>query len=71
MQSLRNHVIICGWKNNQKGLILDIKRKNKELKLSDIVLINNRDEEQIRFSWQMKSFGEFSMYMAIFPKKMF
>ena len=49
LQSLRNHIIICGWKNNQKGLILDIKRKNKELKLSDIVLINNRDEEQIRF----------------------
>lgn len=49
LQSLRNHIIICGWKNNQKGLILDIKRKNKELKLSDMVLINNRDEEQIRF----------------------
>ena len=49
LQSLRNHIIICGWKNNLKALLLDIKRKNKDIRMSDLVLINNMDEESIRF----------------------
>lgn len=49
LQSLRNHIIICGWKNNLKALLIDIKRKNRDIRMSDLVLINNMDEESIRF----------------------
>ena len=44
MQNMRDHIIICGWKNDLKGLILGILRKNKGLRVSDLILINNMDE---------------------------
>jgi len=48
MQALKNHIVICGWKNDIKILILDILRKNKNLKTEDIVLITNVDDEIIK-----------------------
>ena len=48
MQSMKNHIIICGWKNDIKILISDILRKNKNLKTSDIILINNLDEIKLQ-----------------------
>lgn len=49
LQNLSDHIIICGWKNNLKALLLDIKRKNRDIGFSDLVLINNMDEESMRF----------------------
>lgn len=48
LQRLKNHVIICGWKSDLKFLIQDIIRKNKEIRLADIVLVNNVDETKIQ-----------------------
>lgn len=47
LQNMKNHVLICGWKNDLKSLILDIVRKNRKLDLSDLVLINMMDEEKM------------------------
>lgn len=44
MQGMKGHIVICGWKNDVKILIQGILRKNKNIKLSDIILINNVDE---------------------------
>ena len=48
MQGMKNHIIICGWKNDLKGLIQGILRKNRNLSVSDIILINNMDEVKIQ-----------------------
>ncbi|MCQ2539933.1 MAG: NAD-binding protein [Acetatifactor sp.] len=48
VQDLKNHIVICGIKDNIKQLILDILRKNKTHSLSDIVLINNVDEVRMQ-----------------------
>ncbi|MCR5799264.1 MAG: NAD-binding protein [Lachnospiraceae bacterium] len=47
MQEMKDHIIICGWKNDIKGLLLDILRKNKELKASDLILISSTEESKL------------------------
>ncbi|MBQ7535764.1 MAG: NAD-binding protein [Stomatobaculum sp.] len=41
VQSLSNHVVIFGWKNDIKSLISDIVRKSNSLTTEDIVIVNN------------------------------
>ncbi len=48
LQNLKNHVVICGWKDGLKDLILDIIRKNKDIRIQDIVLVNTVEEAQIQ-----------------------
>lgn len=48
MQNMKGHVIICGWKNDVKILIQGILRKNKDMKTSDIILINNADDVKLQ-----------------------
>ncbi|MBQ2101311.1 MAG: NAD-binding protein [Lachnospiraceae bacterium] len=48
MQNMKGHILICGWKNDVKILIQGILRKNKDLKLSDIILINNVDDVKLQ-----------------------
>lgn len=48
MENLKNHIVICGYKSDIKILILDILRKNKKLKPSDIILVNNVEEVKIQ-----------------------
>ena len=48
MQKMKNHIIICGWKNDIKILINDILKKNKKLLPSDIILINSVDEAKVQ-----------------------
>ena len=48
LQSLKNHVIICGWKDDLKALIQDIVRKNGSIRYQDIVLVNQVDETKIQ-----------------------
>lgn len=48
MQSMKGHIVICGWKNDIKMLIQGILRKNKGLKVSDIILINNAEDGRIQ-----------------------
>ena len=57
MQGMREHIIVCGWKNDLKSLLFGILRKNRDLKASDLILISNvddmklqplRDEEELR-----------------------
>lgn len=48
MQKMKNHIIICGWKNDIKILINDILKKNRKLLPSDIILINSVDEAKVQ-----------------------
>lgn len=48
MQNLKNHIIICGWKNDIKSLVLDILRKNKKLPIDQIVIVTNEDVDKIQ-----------------------
>lgn len=48
MQKMKNHILICGWKNDIKPLILGILRKNKDRKASDIIVINNADDVKVQ-----------------------
>ena len=48
MQNMKDHIIICGWKNDVKSLILGILRKNKNLGASDIILITGADDVKIQ-----------------------
>ncbi len=48
MQGMQGHIIICGWKNDLKSLIQGILRKNRDLKPSDLILINNADEVRMQ-----------------------
>ncbi len=41
VQTLNNHVVICGWKNDIKALISDVIRKSAGLTAEDIVIVNN------------------------------
>lgn len=44
VQNLKDHVIIFGWKNDIRQLIMDILRKSNGLTPEDIVIVNNVDE---------------------------
>ncbi len=48
VQSLSNHVVIIGWKNDIKTLIGDILRKSGSLTTNEIVLVNNVPELKIQ-----------------------
>lgn len=48
MQSMKDHIIVCGWKNDIKILIQGILHKNKSLKPSDIILINNVEDVRLQ-----------------------
>ena len=48
VQSLSNHVVIIGWKNDIKALIGDIIRKSNGLTAEDIVLVNNVSDLKIQ-----------------------
>ena len=48
MQKMKDHILICGWKNDIKPLILGILRKNKDRKASDIIVINNADDVKVQ-----------------------
>ena len=48
MQSMKDHIVVCGWKNDIKILIQGILHKNKDLKPSDIILINNVEDMRIQ-----------------------
>ncbi|MGZ3744617.1 MAG: potassium channel family protein, partial [Pseudobdellovibrionaceae bacterium] len=44
---LKNHYIICGWKNEMNGLLTHILDSNPGLSASNIVLVNNVPDAQI------------------------
>ena len=57
MQNMKEHIIICGFKNDIKSLITGILRKNKNLSVTDIILItaaedvklqNLRDDDELK-----------------------
>ena len=48
MRNMKNHVVICGWKNDIKMLIRGILRKNREMNPTDIILISNIDDVKIQ-----------------------
>ena len=48
MQNLKKHIIICGWKNDIRSLVLDILRKNKKLPIDQIVIVTNEDVDKIQ-----------------------
>lgn len=48
IRQMKDHIIICGWKNDIKILIQDILRKNRNILISDILLISNVDELKLQ-----------------------
>ena len=47
MQNMKDHIIVCGWKNDIKSLITGILRKNRNLSVSDIILITGADDVKV------------------------
>jgi voltage-gated potassium channel len=56
MQQMKNHILILGYKNDLKALILDIIRKNDKLKMENIILINNLEQEKLDLIKEDKDF---------------
>ncbi len=48
MQSMKDHIIVCGWKNDIKILIQGILHKNKSLRPTDIILINTVEDVKLQ-----------------------
>ncbi len=48
MQNMKEHIIICGFKNDIKSLITGILRKNKNLSVSDIILITAAEDVKLQ-----------------------
>lgn len=44
---IKNHLIICGWKENMKQLLLEILRFNPQITCDGIVVMSNVDPEKI------------------------
>lgn len=47
LKHLSDHILICGWKNDIKYLILDILRYEKNITMDDLVLINSMDPDRM------------------------
>ncbi|MCR4793180.1 MAG: NAD-binding protein [Lachnospiraceae bacterium] len=48
MQNMKEHIIICGYKNDIKSLITGILRKNRNLSVSDIILITAEEDVKLQ-----------------------
>ena len=48
MQNLQGHIIICGYKNDIRSLILGILHKNRNLAAADLVLITGAEEVKLQ-----------------------
>ena len=46
-RKLKNHIVICGWKDHMMQILVDMLRLNKELSADDIVIVSNIDSERI------------------------
>ncbi len=44
-KNLKDHLVICGWKNDMKNILTDILRVNPTLTAEQLVLISNVDSE--------------------------
>jgi len=44
---VKNHLIICGWKQDMKDILTDILRVSEDLRSEDIVIISNVDAEKV------------------------
>ena len=46
-QSLKNHFVICGWKEEMANFLMQMLDSNAQIKSSDIVLLNNAPDQEI------------------------
>ncbi|MFQ3621147.1 MAG: potassium channel family protein [Spirochaetales bacterium] len=46
-KKLKNHLIICGWKEDMEEILLDILRVSPDLDAGDIVIISNIEPEKV------------------------
>lgn len=46
-QTLKNHFIICGWKDEMSNFLLHILNSNNQMKAKDIVMLNNVADSEI------------------------
>ncbi len=47
LNRIRNHLIICGWKNNMEEILLDIIRVSKDVSADRLVVVSNIEPERI------------------------
>lgn len=45
--TLKNHFVICGWKDEMSNFLLHILHSNRKMKPSDMVLLNNAPDSEI------------------------
>ena len=48
MQSMKDHIIVCGYKNDIKSLLSGILMKNRNLEASDIILITGASDSKLQ-----------------------
>lgn len=46
-RKLKDHLIICGWKNDMKDILLDILRVSGDLSSDQLLIVSNVDSERI------------------------
>ncbi len=47
LRRLKNHIVICGWKDHMMDILQEILRLNTEMASEDLVIISNIDAERI------------------------
>lgn len=46
-QNIRNHLVVCGWKQDIKEILRDILRISNKLQSDQIILVSNADPQQV------------------------
>lgn len=46
-RKLKNHIVICGWKDLMMQILVDMLRLNTELSADEIVIVSNIDSERV------------------------
>ncbi len=47
LRRLKNHIVICGWKDHMMDILQEILRLNADISSEDVVIISNIDAERI------------------------
>jgi voltage-gated potassium channel len=55
-KKLKNHVIVCGWKDNMKDILLDIINLSDGIASEDIVIISNVEPDKASHVRSLQSF---------------
>ena len=69
MLSMKNHVLVCGWKHDLINLIAGILRKNRGMRASDIVVISSADDVKLQNLLDHPGFGGLNVLKGDFTEE--